>query len=233
MGKHFVSNRDESPRMFASDGIERFTFVHPLVPHLIYLPIIAALLWWSPLSIGMTALVFVAGLFVWTFVEYMLHKYAFHAPHRVMDEVHDIVAETPIDEPIIPRLPTLHHTIYFIAHGVHHEYPSDSRRLVMPPIASIPLAAAFFGLFLLIFGTTYTPALFAGFLIGYLAYDSIHFAVHHFSVPTAFGKLLKRRHHRHHFLDPDEDYGVSSPLWDIILGTYTKVDPPKRGAKAA
>jgi sterol desaturase/sphingolipid hydroxylase (fatty acid hydroxylase superfamily) len=25
---------------------------------------------------------------------------------------------------------------------------------------------------------------------------------------------------RHHFLDPDENYGVSSPLWDIVFGTY-------------
>ena len=232
MGKHFVSNRDESPRMFKSTAIERTTFVHPLVPHVIYWPVIAFLLWKSPLTIGMTALLVVAGFATWTFVEYMLHKYAFHAPHHVMEETHDIVAETAIDEPIIPRLPTFRHVLYFVGHGVHHEYPSDSRRLVMPPIASIPMALVAFGLFSLVFGATYTPALFAGFLVGYIAYDSIHFAVHHHTVPTRFGKLLKKRHYRHHFLNPDEDYGVSSPLWDIILGTYTR-ETDTRKARAA
>jgi sterol desaturase/sphingolipid hydroxylase (fatty acid hydroxylase superfamily) len=56
--------------------------------------------------------------------------------------------------------------------------------------------------------------------VGYLIYDTTHFVLHHRPVPTAFGKLIKKAHMRHHFLEPDEDYGVSSPLWDIIFRTY-------------
>lgn len=219
MAEYFVSNRDESVRMFRSDSLERTTYVHPLVPHAIYVPILVALLVISPLDAAASAGYFVLGLFIWTFLEYLLHRFAFHAPAHVMKETHEISAGLALDQPVIPELPTLRHVIYFIFHGVHHEYPSDSRRLVMPPIASLPMGIVAWFVFSWIFGDAAIPA-FAGLLLGYLIYDTTHFVVHHKAVPTAFGKLLKRDHMRHHFLDPDEDYGVSSPLWDIVFRTY-------------
>ena len=219
MGEFFVSNRDESVRMFRNDLLERTTYVHPLVPHLIYVPIVIALLWISTLSVGATVLYFALGLLMWTFLEYLLHRFAFHAPDEIMKETHRVSAGLELDQPVIPELPTLRHVIYFIFHGIHHEYPSDSRRLVMPPVASIPMGIVAWFIFSAIFGDSAVPA-FAGLLVGYLVYDTTHFVLHHKSVPTSFGKLIKKSHMRHHFLDPDEDYGVSSPLWDIVFGTY-------------
>jgi sterol desaturase/sphingolipid hydroxylase (fatty acid hydroxylase superfamily) len=32
--------------------------------------------------------------------------------------------------------------------------------------------------------------------------------------------MIKKAHMRHHFLHPDENYGVSSPLWDVVFRTY-------------
>jgi hypothetical protein len=208
--------------MFRSDFLERFTHVHPLVPHLLFVPVIVVSLWLSGAGLGVTALLFLAGMLMWTFVEYMMHRFVFHAPDHVMEETHDIVASLQPGEAVVPKLPTFRHTFYFIAHGVHHDYPSDSSRLVMPPGVSVPLAVVFWFLFSWAFGPTFSPGLFAGFVFGYLIYDSIHFAVHHFAVPTQAGRYLKRSHHRHHFLDPDEDYGVSSPLWDVVMGTLGK-----------
>lgn len=219
MGEYFVSNRDESVRMFRSDLLERTTYVHPLIPHVIYIPILVALLVLSPLGPVASAGYFVLGLFVWTFLEYLLHRFAFHAPEAVMKETHEVSAGLELNQPVLAELPTLRHVVYFIFHGVHHEYPSDSRRLVMPPIASLPMGVVAWFIFSAVFGEAAIPA-FAGLLLGYLIYDTTHFVVHHKSLPTAFGKLLKRHHMRHHFLDPDEDYGVSSPLWDIIFRTY-------------
>ena len=219
MGEYFVSNRDESVRMFRSDLLERTTYVHPLVPHLIYIPILLALLVFSPLGAVASAGYFVLGLFLWTFLEYLLHRFAFHAPDEVMKQTHEISASLELNQPVIPELPTLRHVIYFIFHGVHHEYPSDSKRLVMPPIASLPMGLVTWFIFRALLGDAAIPA-FAGLLLGYLIYDTTHYVVHHKSVLTPFGKLLKRCHMRHHFLDPDEDYGVSSPLWDIVFRTY-------------
>ncbi|MCK5448179.1 MAG: sterol desaturase family protein [Gemmatimonadetes bacterium] len=219
MSEYFVSNRDESVRMFRSDLLERTTYVHPWIPHLIYVPVVIALLWLSPLSLGGSALYFAIGLLIWTFIEYLLHRFAFHAPDEVMRETHQISAGLELDQAVIPELPTFRHVVYFIFHGVHHEYPSDSLRLVMPPVASLPMGLMAWVIFSMLFGGNMIPA-FAGSLVGYLVYDTTHFVLHHRSVPTAFGKLIKRAHMRHHFLDPDEDYGVSSPLWDIIFRTY-------------
>jgi 4-hydroxysphinganine ceramide fatty acyl 2-hydroxylase len=217
--EHCVSTEDTSVRMFRRDWLERLTHVHPAVPHIIYVPLVVALIWRAPTPASVTAGLMGVGLVLWSLIEYVLHRHLFHAPDAVMQETHDIVARVGAGDPVIAALPGWRHIVYFIMHGIHHEYPSDSSRLVMPPGASVPLALLFFVLFRLIVGTRYTPGMFAGFLIGYLAYDTIHFAVHHVPLPTTWGRFTKRRHYRHHFVNPDRDYGVSSPLWDIVLGT--------------
>jgi sterol desaturase/sphingolipid hydroxylase (fatty acid hydroxylase superfamily) len=187
----------------------------------IYVPLVGGLLWAERATPGRTALLFVAGLVLWTLAEYLLHRHVFHAPDHIMAETHEIVAGLSRAEPVMPALPTWRHKAYFVAHGVHHEYPSDSTRLVMPPGASVPIALATWLLFRALFGAHYAPALFAGFVAGYLVYDTTHYAVHHFGMPTSWGRYLKKRHARHHYVDADSDYGVSSPLWDLVFGTFT------------
>ena len=201
MAKNFVSNKDETVRMFKSDFMEMFSKVHYFVPLYIYIPIIAYMLY---RSVVMYSLPFsyiigllVAGIFIWTFSEYMLHRFIFHFP-----------VKTEFGE-----------RMKFIFHGVHHDYPSDSKRLVMPPSASIPLAAIFFLLFWLIFGEVYMLPFFSGFLIGYLFYDMTHYAVHHFNMHNKFWLMIKNHHIRHHFEDENKGYGVSSPFWDVIFRT--------------
>ena len=105
MGEYFVSNRDESVRMFKSDLLERTTYVRPWVPHLIYVPIVIALLWISPVGLGASVLYFAIGLLIWTFIEYLLHRYAFHAPDEVMKKTHEISASLELNQPVIPELP--------------------------------------------------------------------------------------------------------------------------------
>ena len=103
-------------------------------------------------------------------------------------------------------------------HGVHHDYPNDASRLVMPPIMSVPLAVIFYALFLLLFGR-FAPAAFAGLLAGYLFYDTLHYATHHFSMKRGLWLWLKRYHMRHHYQDDHVGFGVTSPLWDNVFGT--------------
>jgi sterol desaturase/sphingolipid hydroxylase (fatty acid hydroxylase superfamily) len=109
-----------------------------------------------------------------------------------------------------------------MVHGVHHDHPNDPLRLVMPPAVSVPLAAAFYGVFVLIVGWSAAPALAAGFLGGYLAYDMVHYHVHHHRPRTRVGKLLRELHMRHHFQDDKVGYGISAPYWDNVFGTATR-----------
>ncbi len=202
-GQPYVSTKDESVRMFKSDFMEFFSHVHPVTPFLIYLPLVGYLLFVAFAKIGLSLVVigalFLGGIAIWTLFEYVMHRFAFHY------------------EPKSRWGKQLH----FLMHGVHHDYPNDSRRLVMPPVVSIPIALIMYLVFAAIFGR-FTPALFGGFLFGYLCYDCIHYATHHFAVKNRALLWLRQYHLRHHFKDDTVQYGVSSPLWDYIFGTGRK-----------
>ncbi|MBK7498330.1 MAG: sterol desaturase family protein [Ignavibacteriales bacterium] len=202
MAKKFVSNKDETVRMFKSDFMESLSRVHPSVPLIIFVPVILYMLYLSvfDFKIGVLSIVglVVFGLFIWTITEYLLHRFVFHW---------ELKSE-------------LGARIHFIFHGVHHDYPSDSRRLVMPPSVSIPLATLFYFLFSFLIGNIFVLPFFAGFLTGYLFYDITHYAVHHFNMHSKFWLAIKNHHIKHHYQDPDKGYGVSSPIWDYIFRTH-------------
>jgi 4-hydroxysphinganine ceramide fatty acyl 2-hydroxylase len=216
MPQRYVSNKNETVRMFRSDFMEFFTHVHPVTPLVIYLPVIGFMLHLATgprgLSIGAVTGLFLLGLFLWSLVEYGMHRWVFHY------------------QPASGWGKQLH----FLLHGVHHDYPQDAKRLVMPPVVSIPLALIFYGIFLGIFGRL-APAAFAGLIFGYLCYDMIHYAAHHFSMKRGVGLWLKQYHMRHHYKDDHAGYGVSSPLWDYVFRTRTRhVDEsePENGVTA-
>ena len=216
----YVSNADESCRMFASDFRERLSHIRPWVPHVIFVPVLAVSLAAAVRTDvpARVAAFYVVGLFLWTFIEYAVHRGIFHATRFIEKDTRRIVGSLRRDQPVVPNLPTPRHKFYFLAHGVHHDYPNDSTRLVLAPSVSIPLAAFFYGVFRLLF-TAATPAAFAGLISGYLVYDTLHYTYHHASGRSPLLRTLKRRHFRHHYADSTRDFGVSSPLWDYIIGT--------------
>ena len=70
----------------------------------------------------------------------------------------------------------------------------------MPPSMSVPLAFLFYGMFLLIFGRL-SPSVFAGLVFGYVCYDMLHYATHHFPMKRGVWLWLKQYHLRHHYKD--------------------------------
>jgi sterol desaturase/sphingolipid hydroxylase (fatty acid hydroxylase superfamily) len=222
MSRKYVSNKDESVRIFKSDFLEFFTHVHPAVPHLLFVPVVVFTLYLSGTrGAGMAdmALWFVFGLLLWTFAEYIVHRFVFHLGPDLEEEVRDVVASLQPGEPAFAHMTTLRQKHYFLAHGVHHDFPNDTRRLVMPPSLSVPLAVLFYVVFRFALGDTAGPAAFAGFTVGYLIYDTIHYVVHHFSLRNPVLLYLKKKHYRHHYQDSTRDFGVSNPVWDIVLRT--------------
>ncbi len=225
----YVSNADESCRMFESDFRERLSHIEPWVPHVLFVPVLAVSLWaaFRALTPLRVAAFYALGLFLWTFVEYAIHRGIFHATQFIENDTRRIVGSLRRDQPVVPNLPTSRHRFYFVAHGVHHDYPNDSTRLVLSPGVSIPLALVFYGLFRLIFGAA-TPAAYAGLITGYLCYDTIHFAVHHASGRSRILRPLKRHHFRHHYADSTRDFGVSSPIWDYIIGSLGSAETARQ-----
>ena len=209
MSRRFVSNRDETVPLFQQRWLERLSHVHPATPLVLYTPVIGWFGWHAVRAHGWwtTAGLAVVGVLLWTLVEYVLHRWVFHyEPRSAWGQ-----------------------RLHFLMHGVHHAYPRDSTRLVMPPAVSVPLALLFVGLFRWSAGA-WADGLSAGFAIGYVAYDTIHFATHHLPMPGAFGRALKAYHLRHHYADDDRGFGVSSPLWDVVFRTMPAA--PRRAAAA-
>lgn len=199
MSKNYVSNSTESTRMFKSTLFESLSKVHFTVPLYIYIPIIGFLIYQSFVE-GIAILSFIAylagGLLVWTVTEYILHRFIFHYVPKAKWALR----------------------LHFIFHGVHHDFPRDKMRLVMPPSASLPLATGFYFLFSLFFHVKANLyAFFPGFLIGYLIYDMLHYAMHHYNFKSGLMKRIKQHHMLHHYQDPAKGFGVSSALWDKIF----------------
>ena len=192
-----------SPRMFESDLLDRLSRVHPAVPVVLFVPTILFLFLHGAGELGaLSALAWGAGGYLfWTLTEYWLHRIVFHFEP---------------EEGFGARL-------HWIIHGVHHDHPNDPMRLVMPPSVSVPLALAFYGLFVVVMGTDRAIAFAGGFLAGYLAYDMTHYHLHHHLPRTSMGRRLRERHMRHHFQDDTRGFGVSAPWWDFVFGT-----PPRR-----
>ncbi len=202
MPKKFVSAKDESPDMFSNSVLNYLTRVHWSVPLFIFLPVVFYFLYQSffvlNLSFFKISLGIIGGFIIWTITEYLLHRFIFHS-----------------------KLPgKLGQRIHFIFHGVHHDYPNDSLRLVMVPTVSVPLAFLFYYIFKIIFGVVLAAPFFAGFVIGYLIYDMMHYAIHHIhSIKHPLWKAIKEHHMVHHFQDDKNGFGVSSVFWDYVFGT--------------
>lgn len=201
MPKTYISNSEESVRMFKSNWMEALSKVPFFVPLIVYIPVIAFLTYESfaqGAGIGYFFLFLIFGLFIWTITEYILHRFVFH---------------------FVPKS-KWGQRLHFIFHGVHHDYPQDANRLVMPPSASIPLAILFYLFFRLFFSDLgHLLSFFTGFITGYLIYDMMHYAFHHFRINNKFFQKLKAQHMLHHYQDPHKGYGVSSLIWDDLFRT--------------
>ncbi len=201
MTKNFVSNKDLTVRMFKSNFMESLSKVHPAVPVIIYLPAILYFLFRTIFSLNLSVVniivLILLGIFVWSITEYTLHRFIFHFKFK-----------SKFGE-----------RLHFIFHGVHHDYPNDSKRLVMPPSLSIPLAVIFYFLFEFVLGTKLVFPFFVGFLAGYLFYDMTHYAIHYFNIHNKSWLKLKKHHMRHHYQDPSKGFGVSNTIWDKVIGT--------------
>ena len=204
-----AGKRADTTRMFESDFLEYFSRIHPVTPFVAWVPVMLFMLFRSQQRhvLGLVAIagLFLLGLLTWTFLEYILHRWVFHW-----------MKDTPAGR-----------RIHFLLHGVHHEYPSDKDRLVMPLGFSIPLGILIYVAIYFTIGQLYGEAIFAGLVLGYLGYDGTHYAVHHFRQKTRLGRFVKRHHMLHHHVDNEGGFGVSTPLWDVIFGTMPR---PKQRA---
>lgn len=194
-----INNKGQA-RLFKNPYLEMLTKGNPWVIWGMYIPLLSFIIYLgfskyylSGLTLG---LLFLGGVVFWTFFEYMAHRYLFH-----------MVSENKS----LAR-------VAYIFHGNHHHYPRDKQRLFMPPVPSILLASIIFAIQYLLLGA-YTFGFFPGFMIGYLLYASMHYAIHAIAPPFKWMKPLWSNHHLHHYKDEELGFGVSNTFWDRVFGT--------------
>ncbi|MGN6729420.1 MAG: sterol desaturase family protein [Rhodanobacteraceae bacterium] len=101
-------------------------------------------------------------------------------------------------------------------HRRHHEEPQgyDSLPFFAPPLAYLLLAA------LLGYAMSTSAALLLGGSVaaGYAAYGLSHWVMHNFRFHSPMLRAWAAAHHVHHY-HPERNFGVTSPLWDLLLRT--------------
>jgi len=198
----------KSLRIFRSGLLELMSHIPWWLVLVVWVPIVVALFVGSIAGFGLApahaAMWGGIGIFFWTLTEYVLHRFAFHYKPRS----------------------AFGRKFHFLAHGIHHLDPWDGTRLVFPPVAGLAIAACLYGVWRVFVPTPEAMAGMGGLLIGYLAYDLTHYYTHHAKPRSRWGKYLKAYHLAHHHKHWERMFGVSQPLWDIILRTGR----PKSGA---
>jgi len=106
--------------------------------------------------------------------------------------------------------------IFVQGHLAHHKNPQgyDALPFFLPSLVILGLT----GLFVLLMPTSYACLLAGTIAFGYVTYGLGHFSIHHVHFHHPLAKRWAARHHIHHF-HPESNFGVTTPLWDIILGT--------------
>jgi dihydroceramide fatty acyl 2-hydroxylase len=162
---------------------------------LVLAPIAASVLLWlaarGDLGGFALAAAVLAGVLFWTLAEYWIHRLVFHG--------------AMVFEPM---------------HQMHHALPKD-----MIGIASWGTFLAFAGIWLIaetFAGGALGSAFTAGALLGYLFYCAIHVRFHHHGPGAKLSRYVAfmNAHHASHHRGGKGNFGVSSPLWDFVFGTY-------------
>ncbi|GIW72427.1 MAG: hypothetical protein KatS3mg102_1969 [Planctomycetota bacterium] len=146
--------------------------------------------------LGQIAAGAVAGALVWSFLEYALHDWYGHRP-RGRNE--------------FSREHLSHHadTRYFSP-------AAKKLKLAVPVLGlaaalAIPLAGA-------AAGCAFTAAL----ALSWLGYEVLHRRIHTHPPRGPYGRWARRHHLHHHFANPRANHGVTSPLWDLVFGTWER-----------
>ncbi|MHA4811950.1 sterol desaturase family protein [Flavitalea flava] len=202
-----IHNKGQA-QLFKNQYLEMLTKTHPLVIWGMYLPIQGYLLYHSASKLGFSltgiVLTFLGGMLFWTFFEYLMHRFAFHW-----------VADSERARKIV-----------YVMHGNHHHFPRDKERLFMPPVPSLIISSVIFLLMYLVIWN-YTFMFWPGFMLGYLMYGSMHYAIHAWNPPFKWMKPLWRNHHLHHYKDDHRGFGVSCTIWDHVFGTMFDLNKEK------
>ena len=155
------------------------------------------------LSAGLVAAM-PAGVVLWSFMEYALHRFAFHEAKGSNYGSREHLRPHGSEDTVLES--------WFLSWA----------GVLAVSLLVIPSIGALVGLDVAGWGTG------LGYLVGYAFYDWVHWRAHRRAIPAGlFGRyeaMVRKHHFVHHFHAPMQNHGVTTPLWDHVFGTYVEVE---------
>jgi len=146
---------------------------------------------------------FSAGCLIWTFVEYLFHRYVLHGRFPARDGI--------IGRFLHERLDPLHWD--------HHARPFDGNHISgelkdLLPLFFVAAPCSF------LFPVHTAPVVLAGAVQGYVFEEWVHYALHFSKSRFPLFRRLKKYHLYHHSPQGiDKGYGITTRLWDGVFDT--------------
>jgi len=135
-----------------------------------------------------------AGAATWTAAEYGLHRFAMHELRG---------------KGLASREHLKHHA------DVTYFSPASKKLLsaAVTTAVAYPTSAA-------VMGRRWATAFNVGLITMYFGYEVAHRRTHTHPPVNEFGRWMRRSHLHHHFGAPMRNFGVTSPVWDRLFGSY-------------
>jgi sterol desaturase/sphingolipid hydroxylase (fatty acid hydroxylase superfamily) len=139
------------------------------------------------------------GLCSWSLFEYLMHRFVFHYDARSR----------------------LGRQFLYHAHLSHHENPVGKNQISASLIIGLPIGAVYWpGAWALTGSWVMASWMFIGLAAGFFSYKWVHFQTHHRRSRARLLRYLRHYHLLHHYKTPKLRFGVTSPLFDLIFGTF-------------
>jgi sterol desaturase/sphingolipid hydroxylase (fatty acid hydroxylase superfamily) len=137
------------------------------------------------------------GALTWTLLEYVIHRWMGHDRR---------FRRTPFG-------------VEHVRHHAQGDYfaPTWKKLLLAAALtALLSLPAA------LLVGAAPGLAYVVGLMAFYGVYEVSHRREHTHAGIGPYARWARRHHFHHHFVDPRSNHGVTTPLWDMVFGTYQR-----------
>ena len=208
-------SRDKQTRLERNRQVDRFQLYKPFVFYIAVLSLLHAAVFRSGASswYGAVALI-CAGLLTWGLYVYAVHRWVLHREPRA--EGFNLPGN--------------------LTHLRHHADPNSLQRLNVQLSESVPVCVVYS---LLAWGLTGSwqaaTHLYTGLMAGYFFYEYLDFQAHHGTSRGRLTRYFRKYHLQHHHYDATVRYGVTSPLFDYLFGTFhiEKRGGAARGNEAA
>lgn len=148
-----------------------------------------------------------AGALSWTLSEYVLHRYIGHSKSPLGGFTHE--------------------------HRAHHKSGDYFMPILKKVFVSVKVIAPLCLISMWLLGGLEGGCFTAGFTAMFICYEILHKRAHTHAPLNAYGRWLRRHHFTHHFSAPRKNFGVTTPLWDLVFRTYQPASQIRLPAKKA